>query len=421
MSQDALILPSPEPVRSVRPVWRQRNAQVLAAIAGVGLILAGLVDLNLGGGVFTLACLVAIFKVDFRLNPLTVKKFSRFRSIRRGYWSFWIILGLTVWSLFAELFVSDRALIVHYEGDWYFPTYSRVYLGHEFGLSGTAANTPVNFRNLDRVFEDANDGNWLLMPVVPYSPNENIPFEGVLRPRPPSLESQNYLGTDSTGRDILARLIYGFRIAIFFSFAFMALIYLIGVTVGCLMGYFGGIVDLAGQRLIEIWSNIPFLYIVIIAFSVIPSTFSISVRIGVLLVIMVLFSWTSMTYYMRTATYKEKAREYSSAARVLGAGTGRMIFVHILPNTVSTIVTFIPFILAQAITAITALDFLGYGLPPPTPSMGELLKQGRDTLNIAPWIVSSAFGALVLLLTLVTFVGEAVREALDPKKFTVYS
>ncbi|MFP4282642.1 MAG: ABC transporter permease subunit, partial [Opitutales bacterium] len=269
--------------------------------------------------------------------------------------------------------------------------------------------------------EAADEGNWVLMPLIPYSPNENIPYEGVLKPRPPELASQNYLGTDSTGRDIVARLVYGTRIAIFFALGFMILTYLIGISIGCAMGYFGGTFDLIVQRLIEIWSNIPFLYMVIIVFSVIPATFSVSTRIGVLLFIMVLFSWTSMTYFMRTATYKEKARDYAAAARVLGAGTARMIFVHILPNTVSTIVTFIPFVLVSAITAITALDFLGYGLPPPTPSLGELLKQGRDTLSIAPWIVSSAFVALVCLLLLFTFVGEAIREAFDPKKFTTYA
>jgi len=219
--------------------------------------------------------------------------------------------------------------------------------------------------------------------------------------------------------DILARLVYGFRIAIFFALTFMAFVYLIGITVGCLMGYFGGIFDLLVQRFIEIWSNIPFIYMVIIIFSIIPTNFSLQARITILLTIMVLFSWTGMTYYMRTATYREKARDYTAAARVLGASAPRIIFHHIMPNAISTIVTFMPFTIASAITAITALDFLGFGLPPPTPSMGELLKQGTANLY-SPWIVSTAFFALVLLLTLVTFIGEAVREAFDPRKFTVY-
>jgi microcin C transport system permease protein len=205
-----------------------------------------------------------------------------------------------------------------------------------------------------------------------------------------------------------------------FALAFTAMTYLIGVVIGCAMGYFGGLFDLLFQRVIEIWSNVPFLYMVIIIFSVIPATFSVSSRIGILLVIMVLFSWTGLTYYMRTATYKEKARDYTAAALVLGASTPRIIFRHILPNTIATMVTFVPFTVVGAITAITALDFLGFGLPPPTPSIGEMLKQGTANLTTAPWIVTSAFCALVLILLLVTFIGEAIREAFDPRQFTLY-
>ena len=186
------------------------------------------------------------------------------------------------------------------------------------------------------------------------------------------------------------------------------------------MGYFGGTFDLLFQRLIEIWSNIPFLYMVIIVFSVIPATFSVPTRIVILLIVMVLFSWPTMTYYMRTETYKEKARDYTAAARIIGASDFRIIFRHILPNVMATLVTFMPFIVVSAISAITSLDFLGFGLPPPTPSLGELLKQGTANLRTAPWIVTSAFGTLVILLTLVTFIGEAIRESFDPKKFTIY-
>ena len=197
-------------------------------------------------------------------------------------------------------------------------------------------------------------------------------------------------------------------------------VYVIGITIGCAMGYFGGVFDLVFQRFIEIWSNIPFLYMIIIVFSIIPQTFSIPTRITILLTILVLFSWTSMTYYMRTETYKEKSRDYIAAARVIGASNTRIIFRHILPNVLSTLVTFMPFTIVGAIASITALDFLGFGLPPPTPSLGELLKQGTANLRIAPWIVTSAFGTLVIVLTVVTFIGEAVRESFDPKKFTIY-
>jgi microcin C transport system permease protein len=276
----------------------------------------------------------------------------------------------------------------------------------------------VDYRRLAAVFEGT--GDWVLMPPIPWGPYANDTVGGVLRAQPPDFVRGHYLGTDSTGRDVLARLVYGFRTAIFFALAFTALTYLIGVTIGCAMGYFGGIFDLLFQRIIEIWSNIPFLYMVIIVFSVIPSTFAVGTRIAILLGIMVLFSWTGLTYYMRTETYKEKARDYTAAALVLGAGTARVIFRHILPNTIATMMTFVPFTVVSAITAITALDFLGWGLPPPTPSIGELLKQGTANLTTAPWIVTSAFVALVFILAVVTFIGEAVREAFDPRKFTLY-
>lgn len=389
---------------------------------GVALTgLASLFFLNLlfGLGLILCALILRFFLLPTRLNPLTERKLRRFKEIRRGYLSFLILLILTTLSLFTELFASNRALVVRYAGQLHFPTYGAVELGKVYGIDGTLANTPVNYRDLKERFAREAAGNWVLMPPVPFGPNENNLFEGVLKPRPPSPEAQHYLGTDSTGRDILSRLIYGFRIAIFFSLAFMALVYLIGTTIGMLMGYFGGWFDLLVQRLIEIWSLVPFIYMVIIIFSVIPTTFSIPTRVFILLSIMVLFFWVGMTYYMRTATYREKARDYTAAAIVIGASTPRIIFHHILPNAISTIVTFMPFTMASAITAITALDFLGFGLPPPTPSIGEILKQGTARLD-APWIVTSAFVALVSILTLVTFIGEAVREAFDPKKFTTY-
>ncbi len=353
-----------------------------------------------------------------QISPLTRKKLKRFREIRRGYYSAVLLAALTGLSLFSELLVNDRAILVSYQGDWHFTTYSDVELGATYGLSGSDAVTPVDYRALAEAFDGTD--NWVLMPLVPWGPYQNDTVDGVLRAQSPDFERGHYLGTDSTGRDVLARLVYGFRTAIFFALAFTVLTYLIGVSVGCAMGYFGGVFDLVFQRLIEIWSNIPFLYMVIIVFSVIPGTFAISTRIAILLLIMVLFSWTGLTYYMRTETYKEKARDYTAAALVLGAGTARVIFRHILPNTIATMVTFVPFTVVSAITAITALDFLGWGLPPPTPSIGELLKQGTANLTTAPWIVSSAFAALVFILAVVTFIGEAVREAFDPRKFTLY-
>ena len=347
-----------------------------------------------------------------RLNPLTRKKLRRFRSIRRGYWSLVVLAVLVGFSFVAELFVNSRALVVHYEGQLYFPTYAGFIPGTEFGLG---YEYETSYRELQERFRGQEEtGNWLLMPLVPYDPIENAYAGEFFLPRPPDAAKGHWLGTDTQNRDILARLIYGFRYAMIFAFGFMAGVYLLGIVLGCMMGYFGGAFDLGVQRLIEIWSNINFLYVVIIATSIIRP------NLGMLMVITVAFSWTAMTYYMRTATFREKARDYVAAAQVLGAGSGRIIFTHILPNTVSTIVTFIPFTVAGAITALTALDFLGFGLPAPTPSWGEMLKQGTQNLQTAPWIVSSAFMAMVVVLTLVTFVGEAVREAVDPKQFTIY-
>jgi microcin C transport system permease protein len=355
-----------------------------------------------------------------RIDPLTRRKLRRFREIRRGYYSFLVLVALLVISAGAELLVNDRALAVRFDGEWSFPTYGAVRLGAEYGLTGADAVRPVNYKALQAQYREQDEGNRVFMPIIPWGPYASDAVGGILRAEPPNWESRHLLGTDSTGRDILARLFYGFRTAILFAIAFTALTYLIGVTLGCAMGYFGGLFDLLFQRVIEIWSNIPFLYMVIIVFSVIPSVFSTGTRIAILLLIMVLFSWTGMTYYMRTETYKQKERDYTAAALALGASTWRIIFHHILPNTVATMVTFIPFTVVSAITAITALDFLGWGLPPPTPSIGELLKQGTANLTTAPWIVTSAFAALVFILTVVTFIGEAVREAFDPRKFTLY-
>jgi microcin C transport system permease protein len=353
----------------------------------------------------------------FHFNPQTVKKLQRFRQIKRGYYSFLALSGLLLLLCFGELLVNSRALIVSFEGELHFPTYTAFHPGTDFGLD---YSYETNYRELKRQFASQSGDNWVLMPLVPYNPYENHAPGGIFTPLPPSAEMQHYLGTDTTSRDILARLFYGTRIALLFSLVFMASVYVIGISIGCAMGYFGGVFDLVFQRIIEIWSNIPFLYMVIIVFSVIPGSVSLVLRIAILLIVMVLFSWTGMTYYMRTETYKEKSRDYIAAARIIGASNSRIIFRHIMPNILSTLVTFMPFTIVGAISSITALDFLGFGLPVPTSSLGELLKQGTANLRTAPWIVISAFSTLVALLTLVTFIGEAVRESFDPKIFSIY-
>jgi microcin C transport system permease protein len=353
--------------------------------------------------------------MPLRLDPITRKKLRRFRSLRRGYWSFLLLAGLVVFACVAELFVSQRALVVRHEGKWFFPTYGGILPGRTFGLD---YDWETDYRDLRaRLRADpaaAARGDFVLLPFVPYGPIENCYPNQFFKPRAPDLARRHFLGTDTQNRDILARLVYGFRHALIFSAWFVAGVYGLGVLLGCAMGYYGGVFDLLVQRVIEIWSNIPFLYLVIIVAALVKP------GLGWLVAINVAFGWMQLTYYMRTETYKEKARDYAAAARVLGAGDARIILRHILPNTAATLVTFIPFTVAGAIGSLTALDFLGFGLPVPTPSWGELLSQGTKNLTLAPWIVLSAFSAMTLVLILVTFVGEAVREAFDPKKFTLY-
>ncbi|GBC62638.1 peptide ABC transporter permease [Desulfonema ishimotonii] len=345
-----------------------------------------------------------------RMNPLTLRKIRRFRSIRRGWYSFILFTALICLSLGAELLISNRALIVHYNGHYYFPTYGQILTGATFGQD---YDYETNYRQLQKQFKSADRGDWVLMPPVPYNAYENDLKTDAWPPFPPSLNARHFLGTDVVGRDILARLVYGFRIAIFFSLTLLITNYVIGVSIGCAMGYFGGKFDLFFQRIIEIWSNIPFLYVIIIISSILVPNFL------MLILIMSFFGWTGMTWTMRTVTYKEKAREYVLAAKALGASDFRIIFSHIIPNTVAVIVTYAPFSISGGIVALTSLDYLGFGLPPPTPSWGELLQQGWTNLDDW-WIAGSVIAAMIITLLIVTFIGEAVREAFDPKLHTIY-
>lgn len=351
-----------------------------------------------------------------RLSPLTQKRLRRFRSIRRGWWSFLLLVLLYVLSLGAELLINNRALIVKHEGRFHFPTYGAIIPGTTFG-EDYAYET--NYRALREKFRAEGRGDWVLMPPVPYGPLENDLREGLVHPVAPSLTTGHWLGTDPTGRDVLARLFYGFRIVMTFALVFTAAVYLLATAMGCAMGYFGGWFDLLGQRLIEIWQNIPFLYVVIIGVTLVPADVAVSVRVALLLLILVAFSWAGDSAFLRTATLREKARDYVAAVRLLGAGPGRTIFRHILPNTVATLVTFLPFTVAGAINAVTALDFLNFGLPRPMPSWGEMLEIGLGATH-AWWIVTFTFLAITVVLLLVTFVGEAIREAYDPRRFTTY-
>lgn len=349
-----------------------------------------------------------------KFSPLTQKKIARFRSIRRGYWSFIILMSLFFLALFAEIFINSRALVVRYQGEFYLPTYGAIISGETFDL-GYPSET--NYRELKQKLQQGRlknqqDGDFVLMPLVPWNPFEQD-FGAQYPPTAPSAETQHYLGTDNLGRDIVARLVYGFRIAMGFAVITMMISYTIGVVIGCMMGFWGGRFDLFMQRGIEVWSMVPFLYVIMILVSITKPTFFLFTLINVL------FGWMGMTWYMRSMTYKEKARDYVLAARALGASNWRILFKHILPNVMVMIVTLAPFTIVGNITALTALDYLGLGLTPPTPSWGELLQQGKSSLD-SPWIASSVVASIVGVLMMVTFIGEAVREAFDPKKFTQY-
>lgn len=347
----------------------------------------------------------------FTINPQTVKQWRRFRSIKRGYYSAVALVVALILSAGAELLVNGRALIVSYDGELYFPTYGDIIPGNTFGRD---YEYETDYRDLKALFKEQDRGNWVLMPPVPYGPLENDLIPGYFPPYAPSFESGHYLGTDQTGRDVLARLIYGFRIAFAFAFLLLLCNYLIGIAVGCAMGFWGGVFDLLFQRVIEIWNMVPSLYVIMIVTSIVIPNF------WTLAVVMVIFGWTQMTWNMRTSTYKEKTREYVLAARALGASNTRQIGSHVIPNTISVIVSFIPFSIAGGIFLLTALDYLGFGLPPPTPSWGELLAQGQNHIVTAPWIILSVGISISIVLIMVNYIGEAVREAFDPKKHAYY-
>lgn len=347
-------------------------------------------------------------------SDVTIKKWRRFRGIRRGYYAFLLFLLMVVLALTAELWASNRALLVKYDGQLYFPTYGAVITGDTFGLD---YRYETNYRELKAMLAEQTDAdptdNWVVMPLVPWSPYEQDYSSTSYPPTPPSAGQGHYLGTDSSGRDVLARLVYGFRTAVGFAFIALTASYVIGVLLGCAMGFVGGKFDLLFQRFIEVWTQIPFLYVIMILVSLTQPNFMLFVGINVL------FGWMSITWYMRTLTYREKVRDYVLAARAQGAGLWRIIVHHILPNTLVMIVTLAPFTVVANISLLTALDYLGFGLAPPTPSWGELLRQGVNHLD-APWIVASVVSAVSLVLITVSFIGEAIREALDPKFFSRY-
>lgn len=456
-----------------------------------------------------LGCWLLVSGKRIHWNPLTLKRWKRFRSIRRGYVSLWILLALVFIALLDDVLVGKRALIVSYNGQWRCPFLEEKAIpGREFGVSPELSET--DYRELKFRFAQENKGNWVLLPLVPYDArsdtppvlnkvekrgdglyyeeSQTTPYTGkafirfrdqpdvkrtelsfrkgqlhgmvsendesgtpMLRityeagvvtartqlkehdaaaldaaalgevqrvkfaPTPPSLSQRHFLGTDSSGGDVLAIVVGAFQIIIGGTIVYCVLIYLLGVIIGGVSGYLGGWTDLITQRGIEIWGSLPLLYIVILLRSLNPNP-------SVLFVICVLsaFGWMGVAAYMRTSTYREKNRDYVAATRLLGSSNSRMVFKHIMPNTLSVLITLMPFLIDGLIGSLTALDYLGFGLPVGEPSWGTLLKDGIGNLNNYH-ILLAAFTALTVILILVTFIGEAVREAFDPKKFTYYS
>ncbi|MDX2471695.1 MAG: ABC transporter permease subunit [SAR324 cluster bacterium] len=344
-------------------------------------------------------------------HPTTKRRIDQFKRIKRGLWSFWMMVFLVVSSLGLEIFINNKALLVSYQGEFYFPTYSKIYSGQTFGRDYAFE---TKYRELEKTFEAEGAGNFIIMPLIPFNPYENDFSLNASPPNAPSFKHRHLLGTDNSGRDIFARLFYGFRVAIFFSFALYILTSVAGVLMGGLMGYFGGRFDLLMQRIVEIWTSIPTLYLIIIlAALVTPSAL-------MLLGILVFAGWTEMTWLMRAEIYRERNRQYAEAAKAMGASHFRILTKHLLPNSLVPIISRFPFQMVGGIGALTSLDYLGYGLPIPTPSWGELLQQGQETFDYAPWILLSPSVATIVVLLLFTFIGEAVRESFDPKQLIEY-
>jgi microcin C transport system permease protein len=359
------------------------------------------------------------------LSPINQRRWQLFKQNRRGYWSLWIFAFLFFGSLFAELLANDRPIIASYKGETLYPIFYD-YPEEKFGgfLAKTNFRDPVNQ-------DEINANGWMLWPPIRYSYNTTNNELPTPAPSPPayrlsteaacakyplkaedancSAGNMNWLGTDDQGRDLVARLIYGFRISVLFGLVLTLLSSLIGVAAGAMQGYFGGWTDLLFQRFIEIWSSIPTLYLLIILAAFLTPTF------WLLLGIMLLFSWMGLVGIVRAEFLRARNFEYVRAARAMGLSDFRIMTKHLLPNALVSTLTFMPFILSGGITTLTSLDFLGFGLPPGSPSLGEIVLQAKNNLQ-APWLAITAFIVISSMLMLLVFIGEAVRDALDPRK-----
>jgi microcin C transport system permease protein len=365
-----------------------------------------------------------------RLNALQRRRLANFKANRRAFWSLWIFLALFLFTLMAELVANDRPLVVRFQGEWRFPVfqfYSEADFGGEFQTQAEYHSPEVRcliatggleacLDDPEGVLEEARTGSvggtaiaapgWAIWPPIPYSFN-TINYDVVTAPSPP--DRAHWLGTDDQTRDVLARVIYGFRISILFALVVAVISSLIGVAAGAVQGYFGGWVDLTFQRIVEIWVNMPSLYVIIILSAIFTMNF------WLLTLLIAFFSWTSLVGVVRAEFLRARNFEYVRAARALGVGDATIMFRHLLPNAMVATLTLMPFIITGAIGGLAALDFLGLGLPPAYPSLGELALQGKNRLN-APWLGFTAFFTFAIMLSLLVFIFEGVRDAFDPRK-----
>jgi len=331
------------------------------------------------------------------------RAWARFRRNRLGTWSLWIMVGLLVLSLFAEVISNDRPLVAVYDGHWSFPVFDNP---PETAYGGDFA-PPTDWKDPFIAEQFAKPGNWKIGTLNPHSATSTDYFQKQANPSPPS--AKNWLGTDGLGQDMVARLLYGFRVSIFFAIVLAGVGTAIGVGAGALQGYFGGRVDLGVQRLIEIWSSIPELYLLIIFASIFEPS------LLLLIVLLSLFGWVGLSDYVRAEFLRNRGLEFVKAARAMGLSNLQIIWRHVLPNSMTPVITFLPFRMSGAILSLVALDFLGLGVPPTVPSLGDLVKQGKANLD-AWWIIFPTFLVLVTTLLLLTFIGDALRDAFDTRK-----
>ncbi len=340
-------------------------------------------------------------------SSILSRRWEKFKTLKRGYYSLIILMSLYLLSFFLPFLINNRALVVKYDGDYYFPIFSGYISGEVFDqdVPGEA-----RYRLLqDKFKQEKNNNNWVIMPLYPYSPYEDITYQGNKMYEPPS--AKHWLGTDNTGRDVFSRLCYAFNISISFALVLTIINYIVGILIGGAMGYYGGRFDLFFQRLIEIWSSLPMLFVIIIISSILKPSFFLLIGIYTLV------NWISMTYLIRAEFYREKAKPYVAAALSMGQSNFNIMFKHILANSLVPIITYFPFSVVAGISALVGLDYLGFGLAPPTPSWGQMLDVGLSNIS-KWWMVFSPVAAQFFTLLAIVFIGEGVREAFDPRVYS---